>query len=368
LPLLSLLLRLLFRDRCRCRYKSSDYIKFHNISEDCLYLNIFVPSGAGPSSALPVMHFLYGGSWEWGGSSFAIYDSAPVVAERGNVIFVTSNYRLGMFGYLGGAALAAESSDGSTGNYGLQDQRMAMEWIRDNIASFGGDPGNVMLFGQSAGSGSVANHLIMPRSSGLFQRAGMESGPPCDWTAIPLDVSEAKFHVLCGDAGCCPGGKVPDAASIACLRGKSMAAIANLSHHSGGGLLDWSPVIDGVEITEEPQQLVQQGTLRANATSSSTHCCVYIQVAAFSLFVLLTVYRAVCKFKLTLADADTNANMHTRTRHAHAHILAVTCRKSEPHQIRIARHCSRRGYAVSACKVSSFGGCVYAVHLGQLWN
>lgn len=185
---------------------------------------------------------------------------------------------------------------------------MAMEWIRDNIASFGGDPGNVMLFGQSAGSGSVANHLIMPRSSGLFQRAGMESGPPCDWTAIPLDVSEAKFHVLCGDAGCCPGGKVPDAASIACLRGKSMAAIANLSHHSGGGLLDWSPVIDGVEITEEPQQLVQQGTLRANATSSSTHCCIFIYRWRLSPYLFCSLFTVQC------ASSSSRSRMRTRTR------------------------------------------------------
>lgn len=250
-------------------YKSSDYVKFSNVSEDCLYLNVYVPSGATPSSKLPVMHFLYGGSWSWGGSSFAIYDAAPVVAERGNVIFVTSNYRLGMFGYLGGAALAKENADGSTGNYGLQDQRMAMEWIKQNIAAFGGDPSNIMLFGQSAGAGSVAAHMIMQRSAGLFQRAGMESGPPCDWTATPLANAEAKFAKLCGLAGCCPGGKTPDADSVACLRAKNTTEIAELSHMKTSALIDWSPVIDGVEITEDPQGLWAQGRVAAQLGSSS---------------------------------------------------------------------------------------------------
>ena len=116
-------------------------------------------------------------SWEWGGSSFFIYNGENIV-QYANVIVVTSNYRLGPFGFLGSSQLAALTGDKSTGNYGLQDQRAAMVWIQDNIEAFGGDINRVMLFGESAGAGSTAAHLVSPRSKGLFQYAAMESGPP----------------------------------------------------------------------------------------------------------------------------------------------------------------------------------------------
>lgn len=96
-------------------------------------------------------------------------------ATRGHVVVFT-NYRVSALGFLGSDELAADNSDGSTGNFGLQDQRQAMIWVQRNIAAFGGNPKKVMIFGESAGSWSVQNHLLLPKSAGLFHAAVMESG------------------------------------------------------------------------------------------------------------------------------------------------------------------------------------------------
>jgi para-nitrobenzyl esterase len=110
--------------------------------------------------------------------------------------------------------LQALSSDGSTGCYGLQDQRAALQWVRDNIAAFGGNPGRVMLFGESAGGGSTAVHLVAPRSAGLFHAAGMESGPIVTWAATPLDVATAAFDVFVSETTC---AAVPTDSLASCL-------------------------------------------------------------------------------------------------------------------------------------------------------
>lgn len=89
---------------------------------------------------------------------------------EGSVVIVTLNYRLNVFGFLGAEELRARSSDHSTGNFGMQDQRLALQWVKANIRAFGGDPNRVLFVGESAGAGSVSNHLVMPKSWGLFQR------------------------------------------------------------------------------------------------------------------------------------------------------------------------------------------------------
>ena len=136
------------------------------ISEDCLYLNVFAPP-ANASHAVPVMVFFYGGSWESGSASCPLYYSENLVAnglaEGAGVVVVTVNYRLSTFGFLGGEAMR-DPSDNSTGNWGLQDQRRALRWVQRNIASFGGDPRRVTIFGESAGAGSVSAHLTSKQS------------------------------------------------------------------------------------------------------------------------------------------------------------------------------------------------------------
>ncbi|WP_268885698.1 carboxylesterase/lipase family protein [Fundidesulfovibrio magnetotacticus] len=144
-------------------------------SEDCLTLNVWTPA-ASPGGKLPVMVWVHGGGFNFGASSQPEYDGAEL-ARRG-VVTVTLNYRLGPLGFLVHPALDGESSHGVSGNYGLLDQMAGLAWVRRNIAVFGGDPDNVTLFGQSAGSRSVSLQLLSPLSEGLFRRAIAQSGGP----------------------------------------------------------------------------------------------------------------------------------------------------------------------------------------------
>src|SRR5690242_3481977 len=140
--------------------------------EDCLYLNVWTPAADGRRR--PVLVWIHGGAFLLGSGSQMLYDGAAL-ARRGDVVVVTINYRLGAFGFLRlrerfGQRLPA------TGNEGLLDQIAALEWVRDEIEAFGGDPGQVTIFGESAGSMSCATLLAMPRARGLFHRAILQSG------------------------------------------------------------------------------------------------------------------------------------------------------------------------------------------------
>jgi len=144
-------------------------------SEDCLYLNVWTPA-KGPGEKLPVMVWIHGGGFNFGSSSLPEYDGRNLA--RKGVVVVTVNYRLGPLGFLVHPLLSKESAQGSSGNYGLLDQIAALEWVRKNIAAFGGNPGRVTVFGQSAGSRSVSLLMISPLSTGLFHGAIAESGGP----------------------------------------------------------------------------------------------------------------------------------------------------------------------------------------------
>ena len=139
-----------------------------NQTEDCLNLNVFMPIDASSNDQLPVMVFIPGGAYVQGTAGSFIYD-ARLLANRGNVIIVTINYRLGLLGFL--------INENSDGNYGIFDQRFALQWIQNNIAKFGGNPSRVTLFGQSAGAMSVAYHLLAEESWGLFNQVIIESNP-----------------------------------------------------------------------------------------------------------------------------------------------------------------------------------------------
>ena len=142
-------------------------------SEDCLYLNVWT-AAEQVTEARPVMVWFHGGGHTGGWGSAQVFDGTSL-ADKG-VVLVTINYRLGPFGFLAHPALAAESPHGSSGNYGLLDKVAALEWVRDNIAVFGGDPGNVTIFGQSAGSWSVCYLMASPLAAGLFHKAIGHSG------------------------------------------------------------------------------------------------------------------------------------------------------------------------------------------------
>ena len=141
------------------------------VSEDSLYLNIWKP--AGKAEKLPVLVYVHGGSLQTGQPWYRDY-SGEGLARRG-VIVVNMGYRLGIFGFFADSALALESPNGTTGNYGLLDQICALEWVRDNIAAFGGDPDNVTLAGESAGSACVTALCVSPLARGLFRRVIAES-------------------------------------------------------------------------------------------------------------------------------------------------------------------------------------------------
>ena len=142
-------------------------------SEDCLTLNVWTPSAAAPGK-LPVMVWIYGGGFS-GGSTSEHRQNGQFLANR-NVVVVSMNYRLGIFGFFVHPELTAESPHHAAGNYGLLDQNAALQWVKANISAFGGDPANITIFGESAGSFSVSAHMASPLSRDLFQKAIGESG------------------------------------------------------------------------------------------------------------------------------------------------------------------------------------------------
>lgn len=207
-------------------------------SEDCVYLNVFTPRAVSArGERLPVMVFLPGGHFDQGMAGGELYDGG-FIANRTGVVVVTVGYRLGALGW------ATDAAAGLTGNYGLMDQRMGLKWVQRNIAAFGGDPGRVTLFGQSAGATSIAAHLVSPLSEGLFHRAILQSNP----FTLPMrptndaSVLGAKFNKLLG----CD--------SVDCLRTKSIDDILDAQYTAADKFnltqplvrfLPWVPTIDG---------------------------------------------------------------------------------------------------------------------------
>lgn len=157
-------------------------------SEDCLYLNVFTPADVKGKSKLPVMFWIHGGGYS-GGSASEPRHNGDFLPTKG-VVLVTINYRLGVFGFLATADLAQEAG-GTAGNYGLQDMVAALRWVRGNIANFGGDPDNLTIFGESAGSSAVSTLMASPLAQGLFQKAIGESGGALS-NVLPTDALEAR--------------------------------------------------------------------------------------------------------------------------------------------------------------------------------
>jgi para-nitrobenzyl esterase len=181
-----------FGPRCMQTRVYSDMIfRDNGPSEDCLTLNVWTPAKSGKDK-LPVMVWIFGGGFMAGGTSEPRQDGENL-AKRG-VVVVSMNYRLGVFGFLAHPELTKESDRGASGNYGLMDQGAALDWVHRNIARFGGDPGNVTIFGESAGSFSVSAQMASPLSRGLLHRAIGESGAMFSSTlaARSLEQSEAN--------------------------------------------------------------------------------------------------------------------------------------------------------------------------------
>jgi carboxylesterase type B len=160
-------------------------------SEDCLYLNVVAPPAGGNASSLhPVVVYLHAGEFHYGAAS----DRESDWPFANDLVLVTPNSRLGPFGFLGSDTLRPRSADNSTGSYGLADQRLALRWVQQNIAAFGGNASNVMLMGESSGGTSVALHLVSAASWGLFHRVVLES--PGLTQVKPMADAEVNFAYL----------------------------------------------------------------------------------------------------------------------------------------------------------------------------
>lgn len=222
--------------------------KSESFSEDCLYLNIWTPMKSG---RFPVMFWIYGGSFAVGSGSYDLYDGARLAADK-DLVVVTINYRLGPLGYLGLPELKEEDEHGSTGNYGLLDQVRALEWVRDNIEGFGGDPDNVTIFGQSAGGMSVCALLVSPLTEGLFHRAMDMSGPSeLTWT---LEKSYARGQSYVEKMGC-DGPQV-----LECLRSKPLKKFDLKSENDLLAFgINNSPCVDGYALTGLPIDMIEKG-------------------------------------------------------------------------------------------------------------
>ncbi|HEY5014600.1 MAG TPA: carboxylesterase family protein, partial [Acidimicrobiia bacterium] len=179
--------------------------------EDCLYLNVFAPK-VPPTRLAPVMVWIHGGGFTVGSGNDN--DPSRLVARAG-VVAVTINYRLGPFGFLAHRKLAAADPNHAVGNMGFEDQLAALHWVQRSIAAFGGDARNVTIFGESAGGMSVCDHILSPRSRGLFAKAIMESGP-CGNAGLKVGPAFAQGDTFATRLGC---AGAPDA--LGCLRGRS---------------------------------------------------------------------------------------------------------------------------------------------------
>jgi len=162
-----------FGPRCAQGRIYDDMVFRDEPSEDCLYLNVWTPAKSA-SARLPVMVWIYGGGFQAGSASEPRQDGGRLAGK--GVVVVSMNYRLGVFGFLAHPALTRESGHGASGNWALLDQIAALRWVKANVAAFGGDPGNVTIFGESAGSFAVSALMASPLARGLFHRAIGESG------------------------------------------------------------------------------------------------------------------------------------------------------------------------------------------------
>ena len=227
-------------------------------NEDCLNLNVWAPHRRG-TEKLPVMVFIHGGGQR---ESAANEYKADWLVTRGTpVIYVGINYRLNIFAFFAHKALTAEDPQLGSGNYAALDQTQALRWVRDNIASFGGDPGNVTIFGESGGAQAVCVLLASPAARGLFHRAISQSGP-CQWQFFPsLTASEQRGAEIAARLGC----RGPD--PMPCLRALPARAVLE-GERGSSSVLDTSaaqPAWGGGVLPLPIREAMASGQIHARA-------------------------------------------------------------------------------------------------------
>jgi len=224
-------------------------IVFRDLSEDCLTLNVWTPASSA-ADRLPVMVWIHGGGFQAGAGAEPRHDG-QAFARKG-VVLVTINYRLGVFGFLAHPELTRESGRKASGNYGLLDQVAALRWVQENVAAFGGDPGNVTIFGESAGSFAVSALMASPLARGLFHKAIGESGAFFTGgggalAVRPLAAVEEQGVKFAASLG---------ADSLAALRAKPGDEVLQAALKTQ----PWfSPHVDGYFLPEEPLSIFAAG-------------------------------------------------------------------------------------------------------------
>jgi len=228
-------------------------------SEDCLKMIIWTPDPL-PATPAPVLIWLHPGAFVAASANLAAANGQRFAEETGTIV-VAANYRLGAFGFLAHPALSNEDPGyPSSGNFGLLDQRAAFAWVRDQITAFGGDPDRVTIVGSSAGALSVGLHLVSPGSGGLFHRAIMQSGPPTiRWRT--REEAEQQGEQFAAALGC-----VDPAQVVTCMRTRTRDQVLNALPIGSDQVLEgqrvqWGPVVDGLELPDQPRALFESGTL-----------------------------------------------------------------------------------------------------------
>jgi len=218
--------------------------------EDCLALNVWTPA-VGDGGRRPVMVWLHGGGFAIGSGSWPSYDGAAL-ARRGDAVVITVNHRLGILGYLHLADLAGEEYAGS-GNAGMLDLVAALAWVRDNVAAFGGDPGNVTIFGESGGGAKVSYLLTSPLAAGLFHRAIIQSGPGL--RARTPDRATARAEKTLAALGL-------DASRVAELHDVPLRRLQEAESGGQSGSfarMRFAPVVDGSFLPRQPVEALDAG-------------------------------------------------------------------------------------------------------------
>jgi para-nitrobenzyl esterase len=217
-------------------------------SEDCLTLNVWTP--AVDDGRRPVLVWLHGGAFVTGSGSMPMYHGAHL-ARRGDMVVVTVNYRLGLFGYLRGVDVCGDALP-STGNAGLLDQIMALAWVKSEIAAFGGDPEDVTVAGQSAGARSLAMMLAMPRTRGLIHKAVLQSGPALSLT--PERANRVTESIL-ADLRLAPS----EAGRLCNLPAEQLLEIQTRVTPRAGGVF-YGPIADGLDVPADPEAAIVAGS------------------------------------------------------------------------------------------------------------
>ncbi|XP_048345612.1 acetylcholinesterase-like isoform X2 [Sphaerodactylus townsendi] len=225
-------------------------------SEDCLFLNVWVPHPR-PSTPAAVLVWIYGGGFFVGTASLLIYNGAFLAATE-NVIVVSMNYRLGPLGFL-------SLPPAAPGNVGLLDQQLALRWMKENAAAFGGDPSRITIFGESVGGASVSYHLLSPGSQPLFNRAVLQSGTAtAPWAWVSPEEAKRRALVLAEVMGCKEDG---GNATVNCLQQKPMEEfqtfIFSVVDPKIVLKLPFVPTTDGDFIPDDPQKLVKSRRFQA---------------------------------------------------------------------------------------------------------